>query len=464
MSKHYHFIGIGGVGMGALAQLVLAKGNEVSGSDLRDNQIVKSLRDLDVKVFLEHDPQNIEGADYIVFSSAIDENNPEMKAAIRRDVPVMQRAELLAELMEDFSGITVAGAHGKTTTTSLVSHLLQECGLNPTTAVGGAIRGASSGARLGDGEYFVAEVDESDGSFLYFSPKYSIITNIDFEHIDYYRNWDNIINAYREFIEKTQDDGIVLVYGGDERLLKLANESKKNVKTYGFASHNEFIAKNIRAAGFNTLYDCFLKETLLGTIELPTPGKHNVLNSLATVALGLHLSIDFDDICKALKTYGGVKRRFQLIDHINDIYVVDDYAHHPTEIKATLEAAKAVATKRQVVVFQPHRYSRLKSLEKEFIQALKEADHLVVTDIYAASEKPIEGLSIQNIVAQLKALRSGPTEYCETTDLVDHLCETAKSGDLILTLGAGDITQVAHEFARVYKMTHRDTFEVINSD
>jgi len=464
MNNHYHFVGIGGIGMGALASLVLAKGHRVSGSDLRKNQITSRLEKQGAQISIGHDPLNIEGAECLIYSSAIDENNPELKAALRKGIEVLQRAELLADLMDEHIGITVAGAHGKTTTTSMLSHLLTDANLQPTTAIGGIVNAISTNAQLGSGQYFLAEVDESDGSFLYFSPKYSVITNIDFEHVDYYQNWDNILNAYREFIDKTSSDGMIFAFGGDERLLRLLKAQKRPFKTYGFAPHNEIIAKNLTYNQMSISFDCLVKDKKLGKIILPMPGKHNVLNALATIAVGLELSIKFETIIQSLNDYSGVQRRFQLLTKFDDIWVVDDYAHHPTEIKMTIEAAKCLKRNRVITIVQPHRYSRVKCLGKEFALSLKESDHILITDIYAASEQPIEGISAEILNQQIQEITGKDSIYVEKNNIVEYLRDIVKPGDLILTLGAGDITHIADDIVESLKSLKQHSTEIVSEN
>ena len=447
--QHYHFVGIGGIGMGALASLLLDQGRQVSGSDLAENYVIKQLKEKGARIFIGHNRQNIKGTDVVIFSSAIDPKNSELAEAKKDRIPIFPRAELLADLMKGHIGVTIAGAHGKTTTTSMVSHLLMKAGLEPTIAIGGIVQGTGSHACLGKGNYFVAEVDESDGSFLKFSPVYSIITNMDFEHVDYYHNWENILKAYREFMAKTAEDGCIFACGEDERLLKLLKESKKKFRTYGLSSKFDVSASNIQLSE-GSAFDCVIDGQKQGTVSLIIPGEHNVLNALACVSLGFELSIDFKTIRDSLKEFQGVKRRLQLKGEIDGIKVMDDYAHHPTEIEMTLKAAQFLKKNRLIVVFQPHRFTRIKFLEKEFAQSLKFCDHLIVTDIYAASEKPIAGIDAQRLVEQIKKISSVPVVYLKRSEIVSHILETARPGDLVLTMGAGDITYVADDLLHAY--------------
>ena len=417
------------------------------------------LKELGAVIDIGHDAKNMIGAQYVVYSSAIQEDNPEINEARKKRLPILKRAKLLANLMREHQGITIAGAHGKTTTTSMIAHLLIKAGLNPTTAVGGIVSGTKSNARLGDGKYFVSEVDESDGSFLYFTPKYSIITNIDYEHLDYYKNWNAILNAYQEFIGRTQKDGMLFVFGEDEYLSKISKDSRIPFQRYGFSSANNICAVDVHFNHFSSDYECLVDGKKLGRIELNVPGKHNILNSLACVGLGLKLNIPFQIIQQSLSAFKEVKRRFELLADVKGIRIVDDYAHHPTEIKATLEAASRVNKKRLVVVFQPHRYTRLKSLFKEFTQSLKHVDYLMVTDVYAASEKPIAGINAKNFVVRMKEISKNEIVYVKKEDIIPRLHKISGDGDFIVMLGAGDITKIAHDFADQLRISssHHET-------
>ena len=449
--KHYHFIGIGGIGMGTLASLVLAQGSRVSGSDIKENELTAKLKIQGAKIFIGHKPTNVSGADCVVYSSAIRMNNPEMIEAASRNIPILRRAELLAKLVNSQTGITVAGAHGKTTTTSMISNLLLHAGLQPSIAVGGIINNTGSSAQLGSGQYFVAEVDESDGTFLYFNPAISVITNIDFEHIDYYQTFEKILEAYSQFIGRTRKDGRLVVCGEDEQLRKLVQKQNIPALFYGLSSQFDVYAKDINTRGYRSSFECFAQGKKLGIIELNVPGKHNILNAMACVAVGLNLDIDFAIIQKSFKDFCGVKRRFQLKGEFDDIMVVDDYGHHPTEIEATLKAAHSFNKKRVVAVFQPHRYSRTKFLMDEFAKALALSDYLILTDIYAASEKPIEGVSSQELLKKIVLRMSDKVIYLKKERILEHLLHVVQKGDLLITLGAGDVTTLSDEFVKEYR-------------
>jgi len=449
IKKHYHFIGIGGIGMGAIAEILLQQGENVSGSDLRENQIVAQLRLKGAKIWIGHSSQNIKNPDFLVYSSAISECNLELREAKNRGIVILRRAEMLAILMKDYIGITVAGAHGKTTTTSMIAKLLTDANLSPTTAVGGILTGTSNNASLGSGKYFVSEADESDGSFLCFSPNYSIITNIDFEHVDYYKNWDNIIDAYRRYIKRTELGGVIFGYGEDARLVELLRASNTSFKTYGFTAENDIFAEDVFLGNFTSKFQCVNKDSVLGEVQLSVPGKHNIANALACISLGLNLLIDFDIIRNSLRSYQGVRRRFQLLGKVDDVMVVDDYAHHPTEIKYVLQTARLMHPERLIVIFQPHRYSRLKFLKDDFVQSLMNCDYLIVTDIYAACEEPLEDISSQILCDEIREKVDIPVLYIKKENLMDSLRTIINGGDLLLTLGAGDITDVAHDFFQI---------------
>ena len=441
--------------MGALASILLDKGYKVSGSDLKENELTVHLKKKGAVIFNVHHVENIKGADCIVYSSAIRVTNPELIEAVSAHVPVLKRAELLAELVNQEIGITVAGAHGKTTTTSMISHVLLQAGLKPTTAVGGIINSHTAyNANLGMGTYFVAEADESDGTFLYFKPTYSVITNIDFEHIDFYKNWDNIIAAYRKFIQRTKSDGCLIACAEDHRLKQLVSEEKIPALMYGLTPECEIYATGIETSGYASHFQCHYRGAMLGSVRLTVPGKHNVLNALAAIALGLRLNISFETIKEALKTFTGVKRRFQLKGNFQDIMVVDDYGHHPTEIVATLSAAKSFGKKRLVVAFQPHRYSRTKSLLDEFAKSLELCDHLIVTDVYAAGEKPGEGADIHELLPKLQQRFSSNVIYLPRDKMLSHLLENIRPGDMLVTLGAGDITHLSDQFVAMWQANH----------
>jgi UDP-N-acetylmuramate--alanine ligase len=446
--KKYHFIGIGGMGMGNLALLMLAKGFKVSGSDIKESELTRQLKLKGARVFIGHDTSNLEDVDCVVYSTAVTHTNPEMFHAVSQHIPILRRAELLAELVNKEVGITVAGAHGKTTTSSMASLLLIKAGLKPTTAIGGIIHQGDYNATLGIGRHMVAEVDESDGSFLYFSPHFSIITNIDFEHVDYYHTWDKIKEAYAMFVQRTVPGGIVIACGDDKILLEIVQQSGRRAVTYGFSQDNDWVARNIHCDCHGSSYDCYHRGKFVGRFGLTVPGKHNVINSLSVVILGHELKIDPAVIADTLLSFSGVKRRFENKGEVDGVLVIDDYAHHPTEIAATLQTAKTLDRQRLITVFQPHRYTRTKFLFSEFAECLHMADELILTDIYAASEKPIEGVTTDALFQSIKQKRPKGLCYLKKEDIVPRLAAMVQKGDLVLFLGAGDVTHLSDELVR----------------
>jgi len=450
MKRQYHFVGIGGVGMGTLASLVLDRGHSVSGSDSKENAMTQALRAKGASIFIGHDAGQVGSADFVIYSSAIRADNPELAEAGRRGIPTLKRAKLLSELMENQCGITVVGAHGKTTTSSMTANLLLKAGFNPTTAIGGVINGETYHANLGDGKYFVAELDESDGSFLYFKPRISVLTNIDFEHVDYYHTWENILAAFKQFIGQTDSEGTVIAFGGDDRLMTLVRGCGRTFMTYGLNGTEDVFARNIReenGADSVTAFDCYCGTAakLLGEIRLRVPGRHNILNAMACVAVGLNLGIDFAVIQESLKSFQGVKRRFQWKGRMHGIAVVDDYGHHPTEVEATLKTALSLRDKRLITVFQPHRYTRTKFLMADFVRVLALSDQLIITDIYAASEKPIPGVSAEALCERIVASGKKEVRYLPKEKIFSCLKDMVQPGDMVLTLGAGDVYRAGEE-------------------
>ncbi len=450
---HYHFIGIGGVGMGTLATLLLEKGVQVSGSDIRENFFTQTLEEKGAEIFIGHNSRNIAGADYIVYSSAITPDNPELMAAKRQNLPVLKRAELLASLMSTAYAITVAGAHGKTTTAAMIAKLLIDARLYPTTIVGGIVSDEQSHAHLGKSKYFVAEVDESDGSFLFFNPMISVITNIDYEHMDYYEDFNNLLKAYEDFMNRTRPKGILIVNGEDEHLKRMVRKIPLRYQTFGLTTEDDISARDIQLHPFSSTFICCKKHVPLGPITLSVPGVHNIKNALAAIAVGLELSLDFDVIQQSLAQYRGVQRRFQKKADIQGILFIDDYGHHPTEIRQTIRTAKNLGKKRLVVVFQPHRYSRTQRLFEQFIDAFDEADYLVVTDIYAAHEPPVEGVSGQRLWEAIVKQKGMCGDFIPKENLTEYLLRIISEGDIVLTLGAGDIYCIGEEVIKRLEKT-----------
>ncbi len=452
MKKYYHFIGIGGIGMSGIAQLLLKSGFMVSGSDLKENRITQELTRLGAKVFINHSASNITKQDIVVYSSAIKDDNPEICQAKILGLPLLRRAEVLASLMRQKTAITVAGSHGKTTTTSLISYMLIKAGLCPTVAIGGVLKNIDTNACLGNGKFFVAEADESDGSFLYYEPDYSIITNIDREHLDYYHNFDNELQAFKSFINRTRDAGCVFACSDDANLVKLFTDYKGKHLFFGIDNPKDIYAKNISFTDLSSDFDCFFKEKFVFRFHLALGGKHNISNALAVIGLGLELGIELEHIRRSLEEYKGAGRRLDVKFRNEQYLVIDDYAHHPTEIKATLSAIMNLKAKRKIVIFQPHRYSRTQLLLDEFAGSFNQADYLIITDIYAASEQPIDGVNAQALLKKIKE-RSANKEviYLPKEEIVQHIKKIISCGDLVITLGAGDILKVSDALAEELK-------------
>jgi len=452
MHKHYHLVGIGGIGMSGIAKLLLQRGMKVSGSDLKEGRVTQELRRLGAAVFLGHLSDNVDGADLVIYSSAIKDDNPELRQARALGIPVLRRAEALARLMKNKTVITVTGSHGKTTTASLVSYLLLRAGFSPTVAVGGILKNIDNNAYIGEGEFFVAEADESDGSFLYYQPKYSIITNIDYEHLDYYRTFDNALHSFKEFLDKTIDSGVAFCCGDDDNLKDLLRGYKGRYVSFGLKEGAGIYPLNIKIDGLSSEFECFYKNRLLGKFRLNLGGKHNISNALAVIAVGLELGISLETIKKALAGYQGVGRRLEIKFRAKDYILIDDYAHHPTEIRATLAAVKEIKKERILAVFQPHRYSRTKLLLDEFSRSFDLADLLIITDIYPANESPIAGVCARMICDRIKE-RAPDKEviFLPKDQIISYILGVLRPGDLVITLGAGDIIKNCDELAEILK-------------
>jgi UDP-N-acetylmuramate--alanine ligase len=452
MQKHYHLVGIGGIGMSGIAQLLLCCNYKVTGSDLKENKNTKELRRLGAVIFIGHSPENIKGADVAVYSSAIKEDNPEVKEAKRLKITLIMRAQALAELMIDKSVVTVAGSHGKTTITSLVSYLLLEAGLSPTVAIGGILRNIDTNACVGNGKFFVAEADESDGSFLYYRPKFSIITNIDHEHLDYYKDFEKEVEAFRKFLNSTSEDGCVFCCSDDLNLKELIKGYKKRFVLFGLKPGADIYPKNITMEGLRSDFDCFFKDKFVARFSLALGGEHNISNALSVIALGLELGIDLKFIKDALAGYKGAVRRLEVKFKDQNYTIIDDYAHHPTEIKATLKAVSNLKAKRVIAIFQPHRFTRTQLLFDEFVKSFDNADYLIITDIYPASEQPILNINSANLCRRIKEYASDKKVYfVPKEEIVNKVSEIAKPGDIIITLGAGDIVRISDELAEKFR-------------
>lgn len=434
--------------MSGIAELLLNLGYGVSGSDLRQSDITRRLQSLGGKIYQGHNGAWVGNADVVVISSAVKENNPEVLAAREVFIPVIPRAEMLAELMRlKKYGIAVAGSHGKTSTTSLVGWLLAEAGLDPTVVIGGKVNSLGTNAKLGAGEFLVAEADESDGSFLQLSPVIEVVTNIDLEHLDYYRDIDEIKEVFLLFINKIPFYGAAVLCLDDDNVASLLPRIKKRVITYGLTTQADISGRQLRAEGLTTSFEVYRGSQALGEIMINSPGRHNVLNSLAAVAVGLELEIPFAKITAALATFTGVQRRLQIKGEARGITVIDDYGHHPTEIKATLAAIRSAwPSRRLLVMFQPHRYTRTKGLFKEFCTAFHDADILILTEIYPASENPIEGVTAENLMIGIK--EHGQRQVylvAGVDDLAGVVQPMLEDGDIVLSLGAGDILRAGEQ-------------------
>ena len=453
MFKRYqqiHFVGIGGIGMSGIAEILLNLGYRVTGSDQKRNDAVERLAELGAKIFIGHAATNVEGAHVVVYSSAVSRDNVEVQVARQHQIPTIPRAEMLAELMRLKYGIAVAGTHGKTTTTSMVGAVLAEGHYDPTIVVGGRVTSLGSNARLGQGEFLVAEADESDGSFLKLAPTIAVVTTIDAEHLDHYGNLDAIRDAFVAFVNRVPFYGSAVLCLDEPNIQRLIPRIEKRIITYGLESGADLVARRVRLTGMTSRFEVFHRLSLLGELTLQIPGRHNVLNALAAVGVGLDLEIPFPAIQKALAGFSGVQRRFQILGRAGGVTVVDDYGHHPAEIRATLAAAKAGFESRVVTVFQPHRFTRTRHLRDEFLTAFNLADVLIVMDIYAAGEAAIPGVTAEDLAEGIRAHGHRDVTYLgsDRTRVVEHLCEIVRRGDLVITLGAGDVSQLGPELLK----------------
>ena len=447
--QHIHFVGIGGIGMSGIAEVLLNLGYTISGSDLKETEVTRRLQILGCEISYGHRKENVKEADVVVVSSAVRSDNPEVRVAEERLIPVIPRAEMLAELMRMKVGIAIAGTHGKTTTTSLIATVLAAGGLDPTVVIGGRLNSIGSNAKLGQGEFLVAEADESDGSFVKLMPTIAVVTNIDPEHLDYYSGIDQIREAFLNFINQIPFFGLAVLCLDHPNVQSLLPRLKKRFITYGLTTQADFQAKEISFDGLYTTFDVLQRQRELGRLKLRMPGIHNVYNALATVATAFELDIPFQVIQETLSEFSGIQRRFQIKGEKKGVLVVDDYGHHPVEIMATLKAARTGWKRRIVAVFQPHRYTRTQALFQDFLTAFYDANVLLLTEIYPAGEDRIEGV-------EAKALYEGMREHghkdvafiSDKKEIVNHLLQIVTPGDLVITLGAGDIWQVSEELVK----------------
>ncbi len=446
--KTIHFVGIGGIGMSGIAEILHNLNYQVTGSDIKESETTRRLQSLGIKVSIGHEESNIAQPHVVVISSAVSQDNPEVKAARGKSIPVIPRAEMLAELGRLKYGVLVAGAHGKTTTTSLLATILAESGLDPTIVIGGKLKAIGGNARLGQGDFIVAEADESDGSFLKLNPTIAVITNIDNEHLDFFKDIDRLKNAFVKFANKIPFYGSAVVCIENEHTKDIIPLIDRKVITYGYSQKADFYPKEITSIGRKMSFEAFLNDNSLGEFVIPIPGQHNVLNSLAAIAVCFELQIPLTTVKKALNDFSGIQRRFELKGEYNGIKVFDDYGHHPTEIKATLSAARGCFKENKlIIIFQPHRYTRTRDLIDEFTESFDEADLLYLMDIYSAGESPIKGISSQVLYERFRARGLKDSFFYKDRDeLLSELKKKASGGDIIITLGAGDVYKIGEKF------------------
>ncbi|MBI4685040.1 MAG: UDP-N-acetylmuramate--L-alanine ligase [Nitrospirae bacterium] len=459
-----HFVGIGGIGMSGIAEVLHNLGYEVTGSDVKESETTHRLNSLGIKVHIGHRPENIDEAHVVVISSAVSRNNAEVIAAEERSIPVIPRAEMLAELARLKYSVLIAGAHGKTTTTSLISAILAHGGLDPTVVIGGKLIATGSNAILGQGDFLVAEADESDGSFLKLSPTIAVVTNIDKEHMDFFKTMDSLREAFLSFMNKVPFYGVSIICIENEDLRRLMPSVHRRCITYGLSADADVYAVNVNKGFMSVSFDVVYKGSNIGNFSLPVPGMHSILNSLASIAVAMELKLDKDMIREALRKFSGIQRRFELKGDMRGIRIFDDYGHHPTEIKATLKAAKEGLIARQqsetgskikgrlFAIFQPHRYTRTRDLIDEFAACFSEADVLYLMDIYPAGEKPIEGINSRIMLDRIK--REGQKDcsyFSDREKLLESLLLRVKDGDVIFTLGAGDVWKTGEEIIKRLK-------------
>ena len=450
-AKRIHFIGVGGIGMSGLAEVLLNLGYHVSGSDMERTDITDRLESLGARISKDHDARNVSDAEVVVYSSAVRATNPEMVAAHERGLAIVARAELLAELMRLRQGIAVAGAHGKTTTTSMIALVLDVAGLDPTAVIGGRVSSFGSSAKLGRGKYLVAEADESDRSFLKLSPRFAVITNIDREHLEAYRDFSDLKSAFVQFANAVPANGAVIMCTDDPHLREIRPDVRRHVITYGFDDAADVTALHLQLKGFGSVCTVRARKpggraVELGQLQLAIPGRHNVLNALAAVAVSRELGIGWSDISRALGGFQGAERRFQRRGESAGVVVVEDYGHHPTEIAAVIAAAKPLAERRLIIAFQPHRFTRTQFLLSEFGRAFAGADVLVLTDIYAAGEDPIAGVTLDLLADSVRGAFAGEMRVVPAlASIPGELASAASAGDLIVLLGAGSIGSIAEQ-------------------
>lgn len=456
--EHVHFIGIGGYGMSAIARVLLEMGYRVSGSDEVRQELTEKLAARGARVYIGHQAEHVKGADLVVYSSALPKDNVEMVAAEKLNIPIIHRSQMLARLLNARKGIAVAGAHGKTTTSSMIALVMEACGTDPTYIIGGEILNVGSNAKAGKGDYVVAEADESDGSFLQYHPTLGIVTNIEADHLENYGgSFENLKRAYAQFLSQVKEGGKAILCADDAYLREMLPKLKTPVITYGIDHEADYMARDIKLGDRYISFTVVERGQELGRLELNVPGRHNVLNALATLITCLESGLTFAQVKEAIKQFRGAKRRFQVLGEVNDILVIDDYAHHPTEIEATIMAAKSTG-KRIIAVFQPQRYSRTFFLLDSFSRAFPEADEVVLTDIYSpVGEEQIEGVSAAKLAEMIRANSNPNVRYFPAKeDVLAYLRSSVHPGDLVLTMGAGDIWKVADAFVKELQQRDRE--------
>ncbi len=444
-----HFVGIGGIGMSGIAEVLLSSGYKVSGSDVSESGNVKKLKNLGAEIYIGHKEENLNEVTAVVYSSAVNDTNPEVARAKREGIPVIRRAEMLAELMRLKYSLAVAGTHGKTTTTSFLATILEECHLDPTYIIGGIVKNLNGHAKVGKGDFLVAEADESDGTFLLLTPVMSVITNIDNDHMDHYGTEENLFKAFVEFANKIPFYGIVALNGHDEKLIQLKSEMKRPAVTFGIDIPADFTAKNVEFGHFDTRFDLYHKGEFQEKFHINLPGRHNILNCLGATVLAFHMGLKFKDIAKAASKLEGVGRRFQLLFKENGFEVVDDYGHHPTEIASTLRIVKDTrADFKKIVIFEPHRYTRTRDCWDQFLHCFNDADELYLLPIYAASENPIDGITTDRLLEDINRLHPHFAKKIENIDHLHQVIESHKNDKtIVVTLGAGSIGKSARKWA-----------------
>lgn len=451
--KHIHFVGIGGIGMSGIAELLLNLGFDISGSDISNNENVERLKILGVIIFHGHNPENIKGCDVLVYSSAVSLNNSEIIRAKQMGLPVIKRAEMLGELINlKETSIAISGTHGKTTTSSMIGSMLTYAGKEPTLVVGGLVQNLNSNSKLGEGQIIVVEADEFDRSFLSLKPTIAIVNNIELEHTDCYKDLNDLENSFLQFCQSVPFYGSVLLNIDSFSIKNILHKIERPVTTYGMSRDAAFRAKELEFKENKSTYSLFRAEENLGKIHLNVPGEHNIMNSLGAVALGFELGLSFNSIKNGLLDYKGVRRRFDIKGSHNDVMVVDDYAHHPTEVFTTIEAAKKGWDRKLIVVFQPHLFTRTKEFYKEFAKSLEKADFIIITSIYPSREKPIPGITSKLISDYIDKTKKDVLFNVNDVDqAITILNEIAKPGSMILTLGAGDIWRFSDKYLKIMK-------------